>query len=120
MMLATIISFVVGFFRLALGASVGTSPTVSSCPGTIAGLQTNPHFECTPSIDWVGDGFNVEDCAAAIQSLYNVEVRKHGNTDFEFLLPGAIPYTSNPVMRTPRRYSVGQSWLRSCRPDPSR
>lgn len=109
MMLANFVSFAAVFIPLVFGASIRTSQTGHSCPVTIGGLQGNPHFECTPSIDWVGDGFNTENCRAAIQRLYNVEVTKHGSTEFEFLLPGAIPYTSNPVMKTPRRYSVGQS-----------
>ena len=92
--------------RLACGANIRTPP---SCPAnTAAGLGSQPHFECTASIEWVGDGFDDEHCRAAIQRLYNVEVAKHGNAEFEFLLPGAIPYTSNPVMQTPRRYRVGQ------------
>ena len=95
--------------RLAFGANIPTLPISPSCPRTNVGLGSQPHFECSPSIDWRGDEFNAEDCRAAIQRLYNVEVTKHGNTEYEFLLPGAIPYTSNPVMKTPRRYSVGQS-----------
>lgn len=110
-MLVKIISFAAAFIRLAYGMNIRTLPIAPSCPRTIGGLQAQPHFECTPSIDWVGDGYNNENCRATIQRLYNVEVTKHGNTEFEFLLPGAIPYTSNPVMQTPRRYSVGQSYF---------
>lgn len=109
MMLANIITFVAVSFRLILGASIHTLPIEPSCPRTIGGLGGDPHFECTPSVDWTGDGFNEESCRAAIQRLYNVEVTAHGRTEFEFLLPGAVPYTSNPVMKTPRRYTVGQS-----------
>ena len=109
MMPANIVSFAAVFIPLVFGASIRTAPIAHSCPTNIGGFQGDPHFECTASIDWVGDGFNAEDCRAAIQRLYNVEVTKHGNTEFEFLLAGAVPYTSNPVMKTPRRYSVGQS-----------
>lgn len=104
MMLAIIISLAAVSIRIAFGANTRTLPITSSCPRTDGGFPG----QCTASIDWVGDGFNQEDCRAAIQRLYNVEVTKHGNTEFEFLLPGAIPYTSNPVMPTPRRYIVGQ------------
>ena len=107
MMFASVISFAVVSIRLTFGANIPTLPTEFSCPRTVEGLVDHPHFECTPSVDWVGDGFNEENCRAAIQRLYNVEVTKHGRTVFEFLLPGAIPYTSNPVMQTPRRYTVG-------------
>ena len=109
MMLSKIVSFATVSVYLVFGANVGTLPITSSCRKTIAGSASEPQSECTASIDWVGDQFNLEQCRAAIQRLYNVEVTKHGNTDFEFLSPGAIPYTSNPVMHTPRRYKVGQS-----------
>ena len=106
-MFVNFVSFAVVFVGLASGANKHTLAAGSSCPNDFRELQSEPHFECTHSIDWRGDGFNTENCLAAIQRLYNVEVTKHGNTEFEFLLPGAIPYTSNPVMQTPRRYSVG-------------
>lgn len=111
MMLVNHVSFAAVFIRLASSANIRTLPIASSCPRTNGGPETPPHSECTTSIDWVGDGFNIEDCRATVQRLYNDEVTKHGNTKFEFLLPGAVPYTSNPVMQTPRRYSVGQSWI---------
>ena len=107
-MLVEVVLFAVVCSRMTFGAAINISPIAPSCPNINAGLQSEPHFECTASSDWVGDGFNDENCRAAIQRLYNVEVTKHGNADFEFLLPGAIPYTSNPAMKTPRRYSVGQ------------
>lgn len=109
MMLVNTVSFLAVIVCVAFGANIRTPPIAPSCPRTNRGLTSQPHFECTPSIDWVGDGFNIEDCRATIQRLYNIEVTKHGNTEFEFLLPGAFPYTGNPVMQTPRRYSVGQS-----------
>lgn len=108
-MLVKVVSFATVSICIALGATIRTSPRAPSCPKILAGLPHEPRFECTPSIDWVGDGFNAEECRGAIQRLYNVEVTEHGNTEFEFLLPGTIPYTSNPVMKTPRRYTVGQS-----------
>lgn len=109
MMLSTVISFVVVSIRLSFGANIPSLPIGPSCPTTLEGVVGSPHFECTASVDWVGDGFNDENCRAAIQRLYNVEVTKHGQTLFEFLLPGAVPSTSNPVMQTPRRYTVGES-----------
>ena len=109
MMLLKGISFGAVSIHVVFGANIGTLPISSSCPRIVAGLDSQPEFECTASTDWVGDQFNDEQCRAAIQRLYNVEVTKHGNTEYEFLLPGAIPYTSNPVMRTPRKYTVGQS-----------
>ena len=115
MMLVQIASFAVAVsLRLALGANIRALPLAPSCSRTATGLQTQPVYECTASIEWRGDGFNDENCRAAIQRLYNIEVTKHGNTEFEFLLPGAIPYTSNPVMQTPRRYRVGQSRREFC------
>ena len=107
-MLVTIVLFAVVFTCLACGANIRALPVAPSCLKT-GGLQSQSHFECTTSIDWVGDGYNNEDCRATVQRLYTVEVTKHHDTEFEFLSPGAMPYTSNPVMQTPRRYSVGQS-----------
>lgn len=109
MMLANIITFAAVSIRLTFGAKIPTLPIDTSCPRTMGGLEGDPHFECTASLDWLGDGFNEENCRATIQRLYNVEVVAHGRTEFEFLLPGTVPYTSNPVMQTPRRYTVGQS-----------
>ena len=109
MMLLKFFSFAAVSIRLASGANIRSTPIAPAYPRTVAGIEGQPPYECTRSIDWVGDGFNDENCRAAIQRLYNVEVTKYGNTEFEFLLPGAIPYTSNPVMKTPRKYSVGQS-----------
>lgn len=109
-MLVTIVLFAVVFTCLACGANIRALPVAPSCLKT-GGLQSQPHFECTTSIDWVGDGYNNEDCRATVQRLYTVEVTKHHDTEFEFLLPGAMPYTSNPVMQTPRRYSVGKCTL---------
>lgn len=109
MMLVNLTLFAAVFFRSTFGAIVRTSPVAPPCPRTIDGLQGQPHVKCTESSDWTGDGFNNENCRAAIQKLYNVEVAIHKQSEFEFLSPGAIPYTSNPVMKTPRRYSVGQS-----------
>ena len=110
-MLLKVVMFAAVSTYIAIGANILTLSSTSSCPKTIAGLSSEPHFECTASIDWVGDHFNVEQCRGAVQRLYNVEVTEHGSTDFEFLLPGTVPYTSNPVMPTPRRYTVGQSWF---------
>ena len=114
-MFVRVVSFaVVVSVRLALCANIRSLPLAPSCPRIAAGLQSLPGFECTASVEWMGDGFNDEHCRAAIQRLYNVEVTEHGNTEFEFLLPGAIPYTSNPVMQTPRRYRVGQFCREFC------
>ena len=103
-MLSKIISFGAVFIYIAWGGNTRTFNFTSPCPLTIA-----PHVACTTSIDWVGDQFNNEQCRAAIQRLFNAEVSVHGGTEFEFLSAGAIPFTSNPVMRTPRKYIVGQS-----------
>ena len=111
MMLTKVISFAVVCIDFAFGANIRTPSLSDSCSSNIAGAPGAPHWECTASSEWLGDGFNKEHCLAAIQRLYNVEVTKHGSTEFEFLLPGAVPYTSNPVMQTPRRYTYGQSCL---------
>ena len=108
-----LVSFTAVFIGFAVGANIRPIlPFASSCPRKVGGLQAEPQLECTASVDWVGDGFNDEDCRAAVQRLYNVEVTEHGTSDFEFLSPGAVRRSSNPPMRTPRRYRVGQSCFR--------
>lgn len=85
-------------------------PTASTCKRPQTQLAArNAEFACTNSIDWVGDGYNNDDCRATIQRLYNVEITKHGRQEFEFLSPGATNKTALPAMRTPRRYIVGKS-----------
>ena len=83
--------------------SVSTSPTCSQ-KGSHEG---EPLYGCTDSIDWMGDGYSNEDCRAVIQKLFFLEVTKHGDSEFEFLLPGAKNRTDKPVIQTPRRYTVG-------------
>ena len=108
MMLVDIALFASVLAGFACGANT-LSLLIASCSSTNGGLQNPPHFECTTSVDWRDQGFKSEDCIAAIQRFHDVEVNKHRDTEFEFLSPGAIPYTSNPVMQTPRRYRAGQS-----------
>ncbi|KAL6720352.1 hypothetical protein ACLMJK_002273 [Lecanora helva] len=62
-------------------------------------------------MDWMGDGYSNEDCKAVVQRFFFVEVAKHKTQEFEFLSPGAEKKTSKPVMRTPRRYTVGRCTL---------
>ena len=65
-------------------------------------------YACTNSMDWMGDGYNNEDCRAVVQRFFFVEVSKHHQAEFEFILPGAENKTDKPMMPTPRRYTVGE------------
>lgn len=68
---------------------------------------------CTDSGDWLGHELVVENCNAAANKLYNVEVLKHGLERYEFLGVGAKSVTKLKTMATPRRYTVGKPAL-SC------
>ncbi len=108
-MLFMLVTSCIWLLRLASSAGIQL-PAASTCkrPQTQLAGSTS-QFACTDSIDWVGDGYDNENCRATIQRLYNVEVTKHKKQQFEFLLPGASNKTDNPVMQTPRKYIVGKS-----------
>lgn len=108
-MLFILVTSCIWLLRLAFSAGIQL-PAASTCkrPQTQLAGSTS-QFACTDSIDWIGDGYNNENCRATIQRLYNVEVTKHKKQQFEFLLPGASNKTDNPVMQTPRKYIVGKS-----------
>lgn len=93
---------------LTLNTPVPSPLSSPTCP--LAGLNNlEPIYACTSDSDWTGDGYDNNDCRAAIQRLYFVEVIKYGKQKFEFVLPGATKQTDYPIMHTPRRYTVGES-----------
>lgn len=67
-----------------------------------------PEYACTDSSDWRGDGYSNKDCMAVIQRFFYVEVSQHDHQEFEFVTPGTKNKTGNHIMKTPRRYHVGQ------------
>ena len=73
--------------------------------------------QCTDNSTWIGTGSSSVDCIGAVQKLYNAEVKPFSDTDFEFLSAKA-PARSLPSMRTPRKYTVGESSLSSATPFP--
>ena len=64
---------------------------------------------CTSSIAWTGDaGLDpnlLRDCGTASNTFWNVEVRRHGVSEFEFLNSETPSAHRNPNQRTPRRYT---------------
>lgn len=88
---------------------------VPSSPSCLrAGLgATQPVFACTDSMEWNnGDnGKDPADCRGAIEILWNAEVTRHRDEDFEFVMPKGAIKTDYPTMHTPRRYTVGSSTL---------
>lgn len=64
---------------------------------------------CTSSIAWTGDaGLDpnlLHDCGTASNTFWNVEVRRHGVSEFEFLNSETPSAHRNPNQRTPRRYT---------------
>ena len=64
---------------------------------------------CTQSADWLGQAMATEeDCSAAVNKFYHMETLKHGRYNFEFVGKGASAESVLPVVRTPRRYTVGK------------
>ena len=63
--------------------------------------------QCIASSDWVGNGYVASHCQDTILRLVSAETNVHGPQVFEFLAPDAQPLHAIPVMRTPRRYTVG-------------
>lgn len=106
MLLSTILGCTL-LLRLTSSATIPAS-SEPACPRGFLSGPNQPVYGCTDSIDWLGDGYSNEDCRAAVQKFYFIEVAKHGEQNFEFLLPGATRKTINPPMQTPRRYTVGQ------------
>ena len=89
--------------QFASGAAINTTSSTN-----LSAIDTN---FCTDDGTWTGTGTRKTDCMAAVQRLYDVEVKKHGDEDFEFLsvaawAKGAV--SSIPPMQTPRKYAVGE------------
>jgi len=71
-----------------------------------------PQRTCVRQRDWAGNGgYVASDCQQAIRRLIHEEVFQHGDQEFEFIAPNAAPIHTLPIMRTPRRYGVGESPL---------
>ena len=70
---------------------------------------------CVTSRDWIDNGYVKSDCTQAIERFIREENFVHGDQEFEFLAPGVSPIHSLPTLRTPRRYTVGQSFFTACR-----
>ena len=64
-------------------------------------------FYCTAENNWRGSGVTKQDCKAAIELLYKMEVRHYRDQELEFLSPRATQRSPNP-MRTPRKYTIGE------------
>lgn len=67
-----------------------------------------PH--CVDSPLWEYRGDQESDCLAAIQMLHDLEVRKHGDHEFEFVPDGDHPHLSLAITKTPRKYMYSE-WL---------
>ena len=81
---------------------VSTVVTGASSGNVTSGIPND--FYCTADNNWRGSGVTLQDCKAAIEPLYTVEVRLHGGQDLEFLSPRATQRSPNP-MQTPRTYT---------------
>jgi hypothetical protein len=63
---------------------------------------------CTAEPDWVGTGFLKESCDAALSRMYVTEVARYQNRMMEFAALGVVPPIPPPLMRTPRKFTVGE------------
>lgn len=79
-------------------------------------LREGSARQCISSADWLGHELVAEDCSAATHKFYNTEVLgRRTRRYYEFLGIGAEPYYHLPNMKTPRRYTVGRTLMRSFR-----
>ncbi|KAL2036763.1 hypothetical protein N7G274_010487 [Stereocaulon virgatum] len=101
------VSSILGLLHVAFGASTRLPKALSRSTAP----PPQPEFACTNDYDWIGDEYNRENCQAALQRLYNIDVARYGGLEYEFLPPGAENQSANPPMQTPRRYTVGQCTL---------
>lgn len=89
---------------------VSTAAMISNTPSprnlNLNTTTTNANY-CTDSPTWVGAGSTRMDCIAAVQHLYDVEVKRYNWQDFEFLSERAKKREEDS-MQTPRKYSVGE------------
>ena len=80
-------------------------------PAQSQNLSISNINHCTDQQDWISSGTYIEDCIAAVQRLYEVEVRpqQYPQTSYEFLTPNEQPVSPGGMkaMRTPRKYTQG-------------
>ena len=95
------------FCRLA--TSLGINPTLPLHLSNQNGsLSSNPLRErCTISPEWIGEGYDAENCASALRLLFFTKVRQHPIDIYEFRSRGD-PVTMHAVVRPPLRYVQGR------------
>ena len=95
------------FYSRALSLSVtpAVPPKYSVAHGNVSSSPLKPR--CTDSREWIGGGYNAEDCASALRLLFWTEVRSRPLEPFEFLAAGDIPTSRHSVVVTPKRYTRG-------------
>ena len=96
-----------------LAKSLATTPSISlqlsnqngnTSSNSLKAVQLNER--CTDAPEWMGEGYDAENCASALRLLFFTEVRQHSIFTYEFLSQG-VPATTHAVVRTPRRYVRG-------------
>ena len=91
-------------FYLTSAVAIIAPPSTSNLTLVVPNAGSN---YCTDSSAWIGTGSSSVDCMAAVQRLYDTEVRFHQDADFEFISPRA-PVRVQESMKTPRKYTVGK------------
>ena len=74
-------------------------------------VEHNAPAFCTSSVAWSGytgiDPNLIQDCTAAVNTFWHVEVIRHGVSEYEFVNKDTAPAYHNSKQRTPRRYTYG-------------
>ena len=84
------------FVHLAISTAVGAIP--NALP-----------YRCTVSLDWVGSGYTVQDCSAAIMQFFGKEVVIYRNKRYEFVGENAArAHTPLVAQYLPMRFTVGK------------
>ena len=68
-----------------------------------------PGVSCNGRRSWVGSGYVLSHCHAAVHRLLDEEIRRWGETNFEFLAPDVHPIFAVRTRRTPLKYVVGKA-----------
>lgn len=91
------------------GSSIAVRPTI---PTTDQGIYRPPSAAneatvCIRTMDWLAPGLDGDDCSEAMMRFLHTDRDKYGQRRFEFLDVNTPQRTRSPMMRTPRRYTIG-------------
>ena len=70
-------------------------------------VEASANPVCVRDSNWLGTKYGHGDCQGAVDGFISSEVRVRRGQEYEFLAPHAQPIHDLPIMRTPRRYTLG-------------